>query len=729
MKKRIITLLLALTFCFGWVVSCGKKESESNGESNSESSSESVSESVSESFKESIKDIVDTEKHLVSDEKRLHRVSVKQSNRKFVVNGTTEYKIVVDKNDNTALKAANFLQSQIGSATSAYPELITNVDSVKWTKTSKYIVLAVDSVEEQAKVTWASDITSEDLGYSGYMIKTVGDSVFIKVNSAYGYQTAVISFLREVLGYEWFGEDVITFENNGETLPDLDIVEKPDFDLTYSSSSWTSSSKYASGLSDTKVFVSTGGIDFHNSYMILSYRKYNDKVNYPSYYHPKWYSDKTGNYHNIFGDSATENQPGQLCYTAHGDYEEYQAMLDTACEAMLGYIREQPQASTITFTQQDTQAVCECDTCTACKEYFGSISSTLLMFVNDLEDKIRTALEAEALANGTEPRKITVLFFAYQKTVNAPVSGELGKNNYKVPSYNKSEGIVNANGVKVLLPFNKSYPDGLKTNDNVGVFYAAISARFNKTFYEDSVSNRSARQELEKWGLLTNKLYIWTYDTNFKHYFMPYNSYDNIVETARCLKDNNCEFYFAQTQDWQNGAHPCFGALKRYIVASVRFDVNMNYSAAVDRFFNAYFGDAAKPMREYYDKLTNYLEYLEIAYPSAFTGSIYDDFIESTVYWSISLMEEYLELCDEAYKAIEKHRFTNPSLYEVLEKNITIETLFPRFMICEYYEGTYTNSEMQAKRQSFYEDCQRLKVLKYSENAYLSDWFNKWGVA
>lgn len=627
------------------------------------------------------------------------------------------------------MKAANFLQSQIGSATGAYPEVVTDIASVKWTSSSKLLVLAIDSIEKQADVVWSTEYISQ-LGYSGYMIKTVGDSVFFKVNTNYGYQQAVISFLREVLGYEWFGEDVITFENDGETLPDLDIIEKPDIDLTYSSSTFSSASKYASGLTDIKVFAPTDGIDFHNTYVILSYRKYCNPDK-PSTYHPKWYSDKWGNYHNIFGETNTpsEYQPGQLCYTAHGDYNEYQLMLQTAAAGLLEYIKASPEASTITFTQQDTDAVCDCAVCSACVDHFGSISSTLLMFCNDLEDVIRNSLEEEAAANGTEPRKITLLFFAYQKTKNAAVSGSLGENNYVVPAYDATDGITNKRGDKVLLPYNKDYKDGLHTNDNVGVFFADTSARYNDNFYADVINNKQVLENLEKWGLLSNQLYVWTYDTNFKHYFMPYNSYDNIVETVRALKDNNASFYFAQSQDWENSYHPVFGMLKRYIVSKVRYNVNMDYNEAVDKFFAAYFKDAAKPMREYFDKLTAYLEYLEDVYPSTFTGGIYDDFIETSVYWPISLMTQYLDLCDQAYKKIEKYKTSAPATYEVLVRNIKIETMFPRFMICEYFPGMYSSTEIQKMREEFYDDCQELKMMKYSEGTYLKPYFEKWGVA
>ena len=92
-------------------------------------------------------------------------------------------------------------------------------------------------------------------------------------------------------------------------------------------------------------------------------------------------------------------------------------------------------------------------------------------------------------------------------------------------------------------------------------------------------------------------------------------------------------------------------------------------------------------------------------------------------------MNEWLGLCDKAYASIEKYKATDSELYEILRKHITVETLFPRFVICENYGGYYSNDEITRMRQEFYDDCADIKIEAYGENIALSDWFVKWGVA
>lgn len=705
MKKFLKTLLLlSLSLVFAVAGCSGSPNEPIKPDDNTEN--------------ETHKNVTDSDRHLVSADKQLHRVKVTENSRTFVKNAQSEYLIVLGDNNSNAKKAANFLSNQIGAATGAYLT-ITDEDNVgAWSSQKKYIAISCEGLEKQANVAWATDSEDIDLGYSGYMIKTVGNTAFIKVNSDYGYQTSVLCFLREVVGYEWFGDDTISYGKSGETLPDLDIVEKPDFDLTFSSSLWASSSKYASGLTDISVFVSPEGNFVHNSYTYLPYETYYED-------HKAWYSDEWMTLNSVY-------MPKQLCYTAHGNAAEYELMLNTAVERMMYYLNADQTASTITFTQQDTAAVCNCKYCTAAAEKFTSISSTLVMFINDLDDKLQAALKAQAEEAGTEVRKITLLFFAYQKTANAPVSGdeksgyELAKNPDNKVTYTD----VSGNTETLTLPYKRTYENGIVCNDNVGCFFANTGARYNKSLYADITANNNVRTELQKWGSVAKTLYVWTYDTNFMNYLFPYNSFDSIVETARCIKENNAEFYFAQSQDWRNSVHPAFGALKRYIVASVRYNVNMNYDDAVDRFFENYFGDAAAPMREYFDKLTVYLDYLEKTYPSDFTGSVYDSFVNDAQYWSFGLMSDYLALCDEAYAAIEKYKTTDSEKYELLKKHIDIETLFPRFVICENYGGMYTSSEIAEMRQAFCTDCKNLGLTKYAENdaSVMTDYYNKWGV-
>ena len=125
--------------------------------------------------------------------------------------------------------------------------------------------------------------------------------------------------------------------------------------------------------------------------------------------------------------------------------------------------------------------------------------------------------------------------------------------------------------------------------------------------------------------------------------------------------------------------------------------------------------------------MMSHMQQLEVQYPEVFYSQRRTESEESR-YWPLAKLESWLALCDEAYNAIEKYKTTDPVLYERLKKHITIETIFPRFMICEYYAGYYKNDAIEKERRSFYADCEELGFKYYAERVPLTGWFTKWGI-
>ena len=703
-----------------------EEESSEEESSEEESSEEESSEEESSSDREYVDggNMSDEAPHYVSADKVLHDRKVTPSDRVFVQNGETDYVIIIGTSDSRAQDAATFIRQQVASATGATISLYIDADQdlmiddetivnrqLAWTPETKYIVLDHQALEEEAFISWREGI---DLDYSGYMIQSAGDSVFMKINSFYGYQTVAQAFLKEVIGYEWYSYDTIVYTKDGSTLPTMDIVEKPDFDLTWNSGYMASSSYMASPLTKEEVFTYINGKFCHNSldYIPLSYY---DSTN-PENLSNNWFA----------WEAATPIL--QLCYTAHGNQEAYDAMLDLAFEGVKKTLIEHPNAAALTFTREDYYGHCICDTCTMLKETFNdSLAVTYMFFMNDLDAMVQEYLQEEADANGTTKRDITLLFFAYRQTAAAPVFGENG--DYTVPSLQYVEdedgnkkNIVTYNNEIVELPFHRTYENGIECNDNVGVFYAPIDACFEESFYHNE--NKSPKETFEKWGLLSDRLYCWIYDTNFTRYVVPYNSYDAIPDTLRFLKDAGGAFLFNQG-DRQNGIYTGFGTLRTYLTYTLSHEVNLDSGVLVDKFFENYFREAAPAMRKFYNLLVAHMEQLQVEYPNVFytqrrTNS------EEPKYWPHATLQNWLDLCDEAFRAIEKYKVSDPVLYESLYKHIIAETVFPRYMICQYYTGYYTPSQVREMRTSFIADCKLIDYKWHAEQISIQPIFDSW---
>ena len=716
MKKKFLTVFLASLMLCSCFAGC---------DDGSDTGSNSDTGSSSDNVVHVTETVTEADQHLVSDEKRTHINKNDYSAMKpFVVNGESQYIIVDGVGTTQSQRASDYMKKQIAKATGYAPTVYLDVDqdmvsdnedlekrSLTYSESAKYIVFSHAAMETAANVQWMQDI---DLDYSGYMIKTVGDSVFLKVNSHYGYQTVMLAFLREVLGYEWYAEDTIVYTKDGSQMPTFDLVEKPDFDLVWRSGYISSDGKLGSGVSRDETFTFINGNFCHNSFDYLPKDLYMEE-------HRGWYSD-TPTY---LMDGTTGI--GQLCYSAHGNKAEYDLMLQTAFEGVKQTLIEQPDRAALTFTREDVNGHCTCDTCSAVSKEFNDSHAVLYMFfVNDLDTLIQNWL-----SEYDPDRDVTVLFFAYSSSSIAPVFGD-SYDNYQIPSTRTMETengkvnyVLDKNGEPIELPYNITYENGLKCNDNVGVFFAPIQAAFTESFYHKE--NKPYKETFEKWGLLTERLYCWIYDTMFTDYLPPYNSFDAIPETLRFLKDAGGQFLFNQAQG-ENVSCTGFGAIKTYLNYELPRDVNQDTGVMMDKFFANYFREAAEPMRRYYEQLVAYMEQLQITYPDIFhTGRRQDT--DKKEYWDFETLLGWLELCEQAKMAVAKYKATDPNLYETLIKHITIETIFPRWMICNYYTGYYQALEMQEMRQKFVNDCTVLGIKNYSEAEKLINHTSLWGVS
>lgn len=637
-------------------------------------------------------------------ENTLHKVSITEnSSRTFVKNRKSDYKIIADDDSENMTKAVDLIVKNINSATGAALKSQIYTDGLEndWNSDDKYIVLNNRALFAKAGLTMPSD----DLGKSGYYIKTVGNTVFIMCPNPFGYQMGAIKFLEATLGYDMLAADCVVYEKSGETLPDMDIIEKPDYEYRAASTfKLSSSTVYGMGFNMPTLEAmfmpvpnresGTNSISVHNSYNYLPPSMYNDESKSESY-HPKWYS------------YAGSEQKEQLCYTAHGDPVEYQAMVDTLYEYLKEIVDNNPDKNNITITHQDNHSYCDCDACREVVREYGAISAAYIMFLNDVDDKLQADLEKEAKENNTEKRDVNILFFAYHGTKESPtILGE--------------DGEYHAKGEDVMM------------NEHVGVLIAPIESYYTSSFYEDVNIEKGESEAIKSWSCLTDKVYIWMYETYFNNYFYPYNSWSTIVENYRFCLENHAVYMFDQGQHDQNSPS-AFMALKYYVDSKAGVNVNVNYSDLEKKFFKYYFREAAEPMYEFFSRVQGKLMYLEKTYNDEVDGGINNNsqtnVLAKQKYWDYRTLTGYLGYIDEAYAAVAKYAEQAPDTYTALKNHITIESLFPRYALLTLYSEQMSSDKLNEMRLAFVNDCNALGVTREGEHETrkISELFARWG--
>ena len=526
MKKRMYACLLSIIVAFGVVATaCGETEKPKNP-------------------------VKEKTEHLVT-EGRLHNVTIRETSKPFIVDGETEYRILVADSD-LAKKAANFFKEHMHAATGANFAVETEtLLSRAWTDDEKYIVIGSDKWFSQAGLS----MPNADFGFSGYYIKTIGNTVFVKTAHEYGYQHAALKLLDALVGYEMYAADAIVYHTPKTTmnLPDFDVTERPDVDLHASGNNLVDKdAMYGMGFLDRgEIFISIQGkkekVSVHNCMEILEYAEDKQGVTI----NPAWIST-AGSYSSKNGGGVS-----QICYTggasdtgslSEGERERLaeetlSSLVDVVSDVMIENLEleENKNKTVITFTQEDNRSTaCGCWKCEEEREkYNGASSASVVKFVNRVNRKVQAYLQEKAERENAQKRNVDLLFFAYQWTEVAPA-------------------VKNAQGKWVEID------QDVVCDDNVAVYLAPISAYYNVSFYDET--NAIIKDKVEAWNVLSKKTYFWLYQTNFNYYFYPYDSTDAMLETYRLCMQNGMTYLYNQGQYTEYACpYSAFTMLKEYV--------------------------------------------------------------------------------------------------------------------------------------------------------------------
>lgn len=117
----------------------------------------------------------------------LLKVNVTETNKPFVQNGKSEYTVVLGSSD-YAKEYGNLIVSHIKAATGCTLRII-DWEEETWSVDKKWIVVGAPKLFEQAGLS----MPEEDIGDSGFHIKSAGDSVFINTKQKYGIQGGALA--------------------------------------------------------------------------------------------------------------------------------------------------------------------------------------------------------------------------------------------------------------------------------------------------------------------------------------------------------------------------------------------------------------------------------------------------------------------------------------------------------------------------------------------------------
>ena len=382
-------------------------------------------------------------------------------------------------------------------------------------------------------------VPEERMGAEGYLIESKGQNLAIAGGRPRGTLYGVYGFFDR-LGCRWFTAEVSRIPKRPNLqMDEIKAVERPAFEYREVffteafDKDWAARNR-TNGAS-ARLDESTGGkVQYypfvHSFYQLLPPEKYFKE-------HPEYFS---------WIDGARRYDRAQLCLTNPD-------VLRISVERVREWIRDHPEATIFSVSQNDWEGWCECDKCLRVEqEEGGTHSGPLLRFVNAVADEI----------GKTNPDKL-IDTLAYWYTEEPPAK--------------------------------------VRPRPNVRIRLCPIGV-CEAHPYEKCPRSEYFVKNLRAWGKITDQLYIWHYNTNFSHYLIPFPDFDELGADIPLYHRSGVAGIFQQGAYDPNGGGEN-AELRSYVMAKLLWNPMLDVDRLVNEFIEGVYGPAAKPMRAYYDRL------------------------------------------------------------------------------------------------------------------------------
>ena len=405
---------------------------------------------------------------------------------------------------------------------------------------------------------------------------------------------------------------------------------------------------------------------------------YNDPVAYPNQYYPEWFSSQGGE---------------QLCFSAHGDPELYELMVDTAFEkvkAQLEYYdptksgltdaekTEYARYNIMSLTHMDNMKYCRCDTCAEISSNNrDSQAAVQILFMNDLAKKVNEYMEtAEAKsASWYEYRKdFKLMFFAYNHNMLAPARYDAEQKKYVATD------------------------DRMYVDDRLIAWFARDAngqAQFDEGRNGEMITN------LDSWCALAKNVYFWHYGTNFSNYMLPYDSFKFATpEMFAYFCNKRDQYWFTQLQDNNKNTNTAWHNLKAYLEAKLAWDTSLDMDDLIENWFRAMYQEGASKMLEAFHAVHDYVHDVLVVEKGLVSYGDGSPNVLTVACWPKAKLQEWLGIIDAAKGMVSDTKVKNRIEAEALS-SLYLLVQFHTEGVKDTEEKTTTTPLTDAEREEY----------------------------
>jgi hypothetical protein len=467
----------------------------------------------------------------------------------IVKNGNSDFRIVVAKDaDEAAIYAAEEFSNFLKQISGAQLPIVTDASP----KIGPEVL-----VGQSARVKLPA---GTNLGKEAFVSRASADGLLLVGGGARGTLYAVYDFFEAQLGCRWFTPEI-------SRIPKRDTVEIPFYEKTDAPAfeyrrhsmtpgadkgraEWFARSRVNATYSLEKKHG--GRIDFAKYFVHTFYHLFPKDEYFAE--HPEYYSEIDGK--RIF---RTQDEGGtQLCLTNPD-------VLRITIEKVKGWLRENPEASIASVSQNDVFNYCTCAKCAAVDKEEGSPMGSLLRFVNAV---------AEGIEGEFPEASVETLAYWYTRTT---------------PKITRPRHNV----IIRLCTIECCFIHPLGT---------CISSRDMITEQHEDREDFTILKDFTEWSKICDRIYVWDYTVNYGNYLLPFPNTNVLADNMRFFAKHNVKGVFEEGSS-EVGSY-C-AELNAYIMTKLLWNPEADWTIARDEFLNAVYKEAAPVMgrifEAYYD--------------------------------------------------------------------------------------------------------------------------------
>ena len=473
------------------------------------------------------------------------------------------------------------------------------------------IQIITDSNEAEYEISVGATNRSEnDFSESvdgSYTITSNETDVIIHGAGNKGTINGVYAFLEKYCGCHWYEAKVIVTPENADLSVPVGIDEEytPFFEYseTDTTSEYDPEFSVANGL--------TGGIykdlSAEQGYAV-EYIGGSSHTLVNRYCQPSVYFEEHPEYFALHGGKRVTSQ---LCLTNED-------VKDIVTNEIFDMLKEQhnPKATEqiLSITQADNGEYCQCESCAALDKLNGSQAGTMLTFVNEIADRVKSTGKYDNIVFDT---------FAYQYTRKAPTN---------------------------VVP-----------RDDVIIRLCSIECCFGHTLDNPKCKvNTQFMQDLEEWNKICDRLYIWHYNLNNDESANIYANFGTLQRNTQIFYEHNVKGIYQQGVFYIAECDAEFGEMKNYLLAKLMQNPYLDFETEMLGYAQAVYGPGGKYIKEFIDIVTAHAvtstKHLKLEEDSRFS-------LPGMMPWEVSR-------CDELWELAKAEAETEEQLNRVLRSEL-----------------------------------------------------------